>query len=84
MYLFLNNFNYLNNRIKRFRSSNKIVIDGGVNLLQGFEQMFNKKIINKEFECYLFDKSNCIPIIKNKLSNENYSENENTSHTKST
>ena len=74
-YLFLNNFNYFNNRIKRFRSSNKIVIDGGVNLLQGFEQMFNKKIINKEFECYLFEPNpNCIPIIKNKLSNETYSE----------
>lgn len=75
LYLFLNNFNYFNNRIKRFRSSNKIVIDGGVNLLQGFEQMFNKKIINKEFECYLFEPNpNCIPIIKNKLSNETYSE----------
>ena len=44
LYLILNYFNFLKNRIIRYRHQNLILIDGGANLLQGFENLLTKKI----------------------------------------
>ena len=48
-YVIFNYFNFVKNRIIKKRSTDYIVIDGGTNLLQGFEHLFNSKIINNQF-----------------------------------
>ena len=74
LYLILNYFNFLKNRIIRYRHQNLILIDGGANLLQGFENLLTKKIINKKFKGFLFEPNpNCIPFINSRIKEKGFS-----------
>jgi len=74
-YVIFNYFNFAKNRIIKKRSTDYIVIDGGTNLFQGFEHLFNSKIINNQFIGYLFEPNpNCIPYIEKKIKEKKFSD----------